>query len=183
MKDGIQSKIIKRIKVNADKCVGCRACELACCAFHATPKFSSLNPARARIRVYIDERKDIYVPVRATFHTTVECSGRQSCVIGTKEYNPCSFCGASCPSRDEFKEPDSNLPLKCDMCEDDPTLSEPWCVQACTFEALIYTETKEETNRETEKPEELKAGLESLIKKYGMRKVMDSFPRMFNTRS
>src|SRR3972149_2894132 len=94
---GISKKIVKEIKVEIDKCTGCRACEMACSAFHAKPRFSSINPARARIR--------------------------------GKEYSGCSFCGASCPSGDYFREPDSGLPLKCDMCESIPPLEKPWCVQ------------------------------------------------------
>ena len=57
MKAGQTTKIVKEIKVDIDKCTGCRACEMACSAFHAKPKYSSINPARARIRVVIDETK------------------------------------------------------------------------------------------------------------------------------
>jgi benzoyl-CoA reductase subunit BamC len=46
--------------------------------------------------------------------------GRDKYTIDGKEYDECAFCRASCPSRDFFKEPDSGLPLKCDMCESDP---------------------------------------------------------------
>ena len=60
-----KKKIIKTIKVDVDKCNGCRACEMICSAFHATPKYSSNNPARSRIRVIHEPIKDIYVPVRA----------------------------------------------------------------------------------------------------------------------
>ena len=49
-----KTKIVKEIRVEIDKCTGCRACELACSAFHAKPKYSSINPARARIRVAVD---------------------------------------------------------------------------------------------------------------------------------
>ena len=44
-------KKIKTIKIDADKCNGCRGCEIVCSAFHATPKYSSNNPARSRIQV------------------------------------------------------------------------------------------------------------------------------------
>ena len=47
--------------------------------------------------------------------------GRDKYIIDGKEYEECDFCRAVCPSRDLFKEPDSGLPLKCDMCEDDQT--------------------------------------------------------------
>jgi len=36
-------KKIKTIKIDADKCNGCRGCEIVCSAFHAAPKYSSNN--------------------------------------------------------------------------------------------------------------------------------------------
>ena len=48
---GENMKIVKEIKVDLDKCIGCRACEMACSAFHANPKYSSINPARSRMSV------------------------------------------------------------------------------------------------------------------------------------
>ncbi len=45
-----KKKIVKTIKVDVDKCNGCRACEVACSALHAAPPYSSNNPARSRIR-------------------------------------------------------------------------------------------------------------------------------------
>ena len=170
-------KIVKEIKVDLDKCIGCRACEVACSAFHATPKYSSTNPARSRIRVMIDDLKDVYVPIRAGDYTPAECTGRNTYTINGKEYRECSFCGVSCPSRDYFKEPDSGLPLKCDMCESDPPLAEPMCVQWCLADALTYEEREEEVEEEEEQ-EELEIGLESLADKYGLEKIMDILARM-----
>jgi benzoyl-CoA reductase subunit BamC len=74
-------KIIKEIKVDLSKCNGCRACEKACAAFHAIPKYSSFNPARSRIKVVIDERNDQWVPIRASGYTAAECNGRNHYVI------------------------------------------------------------------------------------------------------
>jgi benzoyl-CoA reductase subunit BamC len=173
-----KKKIIKDIKVDVDKCTGCRSCELACSAFHAVPRYSSMNPARSRIRVIIDELNDVYVPVRAGGYIQAECNGRNLYTVNGKEYSECSFCPASCPSRDYFKEPDSGLPLKCDMCEDDPPLSEPMCVQACEFDALIYEEREEEVEEEDVKRGEMEIAFESLVKKHGLKKVMDTFTRM-----
>ena len=56
-------KKIKTIKIDADKCNGCRACEVVCSAFHATPQYSSSNPARARIQVISHRLKNIWLPV------------------------------------------------------------------------------------------------------------------------
>lgn len=174
-----KKSLIKEIKVDIDKCIGCRACELACSAFHARPRYSSINPARSRIRVVLDELKDVYVPIRAGDYTKAECTGRHVYSINGKEYSECSFCGVSCPARDYFREPDSNLPLKCDMCEEDPALAEPWCVQVCRCDALTYEERQDERGEEAEeKRGELEIGLDSLVDKYGLQKLMDTVARM-----
>ena len=73
-------------------------------------------------RLFVTRIKDIWLPVFAGEYTPAECMGRDKYMIDGKEYDECAFCRASCPSRDLFKEPDSGLPLKCDMCEDDPPL-------------------------------------------------------------
>jgi len=176
----MEKKVIKKIKVikiDAEKCTGCLACEMACSAFHATPKYSSTNMSRARIRVVSDPLRDIYLPVYAGEYTKMECAGRDKYIIGGKEYGECDFCRASCPSRDAFKEPDSGLPLKCDMCESQPPLEEPMCVKWCLNDALVYEEREEEATEET-KVEELDVAIESLIDKFGRSKVRDAFERI-----
>ena len=170
-------KKVKSIKIDLDKCNGCRACEVACSAFHAKPKYSSNNPARSRIRLIREPLKDVYLPVYAGEYTKAECTGRDKYVIDGKEYDECDFCRASCPSRKLFKEPDSGLPLKCDMCEEEPPLQEPMCVQWCLSDALTYEEREEEVEEE-EKREEMEIGLESLANKYGLQKIMDTVAPM-----
>ena len=125
----------------------------------------------------VDELRDVYVPVRAAGYTQAECNGRNIYLINGKEYSECSFCGASCPSRDFFKEPDSGLPLKCDMCENEPPLPEPMCVQMCQSGALTYVE-REEEGEEEEKRDQMEIGIESLVNKYGLKKVKDTFARI-----
>jgi benzoyl-CoA reductase subunit BamC len=178
VKDLKKKKIIKNITVDADKCTGCRSCEMACSAFHAVPRYSSPNPARSRIRLFVDEIRDVYIPIRGGNYTPAECNGRTQYDLNAKKYSECVFCPASCPSRDWFKEPDSGLPLKCDMCEDTPPLPEPMCVQACKFGALTYSERPEALEKEEKQLEEIDIGLETLIDKYGMKKVTDTIARM-----
>ncbi len=177
MSDTIEKKIIKTIKIDVDKCHGCRACELICSAVHASPKYSSNNPARSRIRIIRDPLRDIYVPVFAGEYTVAECAGRDKYTIDGKEYDECSFCRASCPSRDEFKEPDSGLPLKCDMCEEE---DEPLCVKWCSVDALIVEEREEEIEEpdEVKEQEELELGVGSLADKYGLDKLADIVARL-----
>lgn len=173
----MEKKKIKVIKIDAEKCNGCRACELICSAFHANPKYSSSNPARSRIWIHHDPARNIYIPVFSSYYTPAECASRNKYIINGTEYDECAFCGASCPSRELFKEPDSGLPLKCDSCEDDPPLEKPMCVQWCIDDALTYEEREEEAEEEVEL-DELETGLESLIDKYGWQKVIDTVARM-----
>ncbi|MFH1137813.1 MAG: (4Fe-4S)-binding protein [Pseudomonadota bacterium] len=169
-----KKKIVKTIKVDVDKCNGCRACEVVCSAFHASPKYSSNNPDRSRIRVIRDPLRDIYVPVYAGEYTPAECLGRDKYVIDGKEYEECAFCRASCPSRDIFKEPDSGLPLKCDMCEGE---DEPLCVKWCLVDALTLEEREEDVVEE-ERPDDLEIGLDALASKYGYDKIMETMARI-----
>ncbi len=175
--DGLKKRTVKDIHVDVDKCTGCRACELACSAFHATPKYSSTNPAKARIHVMVDEFKDAYVPIRASHYTPAECIGRYAYTINGKTYTECGFCRVACPSRGYFMEPDSGLPLKCDMCEADPPLHEPMCVQVCQTDALTYTE-REETGDDVAAQQELDEGLERLAKTHGMQKLVEIVDRI-----
>ncbi|GAB6064699.1 4Fe-4S binding protein [Deferrisoma palaeochoriense] len=173
-----EKRIIKTIRVNPDKCIGCRACELACSAFHAKPRYSSGNPARSRIRVVFDEINDIYFPIRSVVYTPAECAGRHAYELQGKQYPECAFCGNICPSRDYFYEPDSRLPLKCDMCETTPPLDEPVCVAVCRVDALVYEEREEEVEVPETVPDELEVGVEALASEYGIDKLLDAVARL-----
>ena len=169
-------KKIKTIKIDADKCNGCRTCEVVCSAFHAQPKYSSINPAASRIHVITRRLDDIWLPVFAGEYSPAECMGRDKYVIDGKEYDECSFCRATCPSRDMFKDPDSGLPLKCDMCEGE---ERPLCVEWCLNDVLIYEEREEEVE-EGIQIEEMDAGLASLVDRYGYEKIGTALARMSN---
>ena len=171
-------KKVKVIKIDVDKCNGCRACEVICSAFHASPKYSSNNPERSRIRLIRDPLKDIYLPVYAGEYTPAECTGRNKYVIDGREYSECDTCRASCPSRNLFKEPDSGLPLKCDMCEETPALDQPKCVEWCHAEALIYVEREEEVEEDQPKLGDIEIGIGAMIDKHGLQQVLDTLTRM-----
>jgi benzoyl-CoA reductase subunit BamC len=48
----------------------------------------------------------------------------------------------------------------------------------CRADALTYEEREEEVEEEKEKLGDMEIGLESLVDKYGMQKVMDTVARM-----
>uniref|UniRef100_C6E1V8 4Fe-4S ferredoxin, iron-sulfur binding protein n=1 Tax=Geobacter sp. (strain M21) TaxID=443144 RepID=C6E1V8_GEOSM len=166
-----KKRTIKTINIDADKCNGCRACEVICSSFHAMPPYSSNNPARSRVRVVRDPLRDIYIPLYAGDYTESECMGRDKFIIDGKEYDECGFCRTSCPSRDLFREPDSGLPLKCDLCDGEP---EPLCVKWCLVGALSVTEREIEEPTDEQKHNELEVGLQSLMKRFGTEKLLDT---------
>lgn len=169
------TKTIKTIRVDADKCNGCRTCEVICAAAHAEPKYCSINPSLSRIKVITRRLDDVWLPVFAGEYTSAECAGRNKYLIDGKEYDECEFCRASCPSRGRFVEPDSGMPLKCDMCEGEEM---PLCVEWCLNDVLIYEEREEEVEEQPPAPKELESGLEVLTQRFGFQAVIDTAFRM-----
>jgi len=123
---------MKKIKIDFSKCVGCRACEAACSLQHIE---NTVNPKRSRIRVF--PFGDGFLPVIAGPYTEAECTSKGIVVAGDQEYDACVFCRASCPVRPIFKEPDVDIPLKCDFCGEPPN---PQCVIWCSSEALTLVD-------------------------------------------
>ncbi len=59
------------------------------------------------------------------------------------------------------------------MCEGE---EKPLCVQWCLNNVLVYEEREEEVDEEV-KLDEMEVGLESMIDKYGLQKVIDAVSR------
>lgn len=125
---------MKRIKINHNKCTGCRHCETACSLEHYE---NEVNPKKSRIRVFLDEETNRYFPVISGPFTEAECTSKYDVSIDGNEFDDCSICRASCPSRPWFREPDTGVALKCDFCGDPPN---PQCVEVCASYALILEE-------------------------------------------
>jgi hypothetical protein len=64
------------------------------------------------------------------------------------------------------------------MCEDNPPLEKPMCVQACEPGCLTYEEREVEEEPKEEKREEMEIGLASLIQKHGLKAVKDTVARL-----
>jgi len=117
-----------KIKIDHSKCTGCRACEIACSLKHTE---TGSNPKRARIRVLFEG--GCYFPTIAGPWTEEVCNSKELVVIGKNTYDKCTFCRASCPAKPIFKEPDTDIALKCDFCGSPP---DPSCVKWCRSGAL-----------------------------------------------
>ena len=78
-----------------------------------------------------------FLPVSAGPYTDAECTSKRTIVINGTEVSECVTCRASCPSKPVFKEPELDIPLKCDFCGEPP---DPECCKVCLSGALTFVE-------------------------------------------
>jgi Fe-S-cluster-containing hydrogenase component 2 len=134
-----------RIKVEAEKCAGCRQCEMIC-SFHHTNKFS---PSLARVTVHRDDRDGLDYPVMC--HQCNQCPPLDTCSTGAisktvegwtwVDWQTCIGCGSCIEvcKYDSIKLAEEKA-LICNLCK-----GQPECVKRCPTKALEYKETPEST--------------------------------------
>jgi Fe-S-cluster-containing hydrogenase component 2 len=127
-----------KILIDNDKCTACHCCEVACSLKHT----GTVNLQRSRIRIF--REGDLFFPLIAGPYTEASCNSKHVMVINGQKLDACVFCRASCPVKPIFKEPDTEIPLKCDFCGDPP---DPECVRVCPMGALtVVTDDYENTD-------------------------------------
>ena len=129
----------KEIRIDIGKCTGCRHCETACSLKHSEE--GMVNPKLSRIRVFTDFEREMAHPIISGPYTDAKCTSRYNIIMDGKEYESCLLCRASCPTRPFFTEPDTEIPLKCDLCGEPP---DPNCVKVCVHGALQLVEVEED---------------------------------------
>jgi len=123
---------LTKLKIDFKQCCGCRRCEVACSLMHFE---NSVNPKKSRIRVM--EAGDVFYPVVAGPFNNAECSCKNIFVFDGREVDECIICRASCPIKPWFKEPGTDVLLKCDFCGDPPN---PACVKWCPCQAITLVD-------------------------------------------
>lgn len=127
-----------RIKVDKNKCTGCRVCELTCSAY----KYGSFNIHRAHCRIPEGEILP-NSPVLCLQCQNAACA--KACPKNAIIRNPktgaleirrdmcikCSVCIKACPLHAIFTDPISGYPIKCDLCQGNLL-----CVKYCPMGAL-----------------------------------------------
>ena len=123
-----------QIKVNADKCSGCRLCRQICTIYH----FDELNPRKAAIGI------EALFPVPGKFKPRV-CTQCGDCaevcpedaiyekdgvyIIDKEKCTYCLLCVEACPHDVMFLHDDVDIPIKCDFC---------WkCTEVCNTGAIV----------------------------------------------
>jgi len=147
---------------DAEKCSGCRLCEMVC-SFQHEAKFS---PRLSRITVIKEDKYGLDYPVFC--HRCDPCPAIDACPDGalTKtelgiihvNREACTECGACVEACvfDVVKLDESSKPLLCDLCG-----GEPLCAKRCPTPALAFIESE----KGVEHPEE---AFRELLRRWGI---------------
>ncbi|MBI4790739.1 MAG: 4Fe-4S dicluster domain-containing protein [Chloroflexi bacterium] len=136
------------LQVNPEKCTGCSACE----AFCSLEQERVVNPALARIHVFKDEPRDLFLPIVCPPCDEKLCiaacpepggivvSEMGAVVIVEHLCTGCSKCVSACDigairlvRQSGHGKFGKAVAVKCDQCGGDP-----WCVRVCVPGALEY---------------------------------------------
>ena len=132
----------KRLVVQPQPCIGCRACEMACAFTHGT------NGQRGASRcVTLTVGKDEYVPMLCLQCDHAACV--QSCPVEAISRNAdtgvvlvdmekcmqCMACTVACPFGNMHFEPARSKVIKCDLCAGHGDA--PRCAMFCPTKCLV----------------------------------------------
>lgn len=136
---------LRRMWVDAEKCSGCRSCEMIC-SFKHEGKFS---PTLSRIRVIKEDKHGFDYPILC--RQCDPCAAVAACPVGalTKtalgitQLNKdacvgCTSCKDAC-SFGALELDEISRPLICDLCG-----GEPICVRRCPTNAITFVESETE---------------------------------------
>ena len=131
----------KALVIDAEKCTGCRICEMVCSFSHA----GVFKPSSSRVDIKLDTKAGTAAPKLCVLCET--CSCIEACpenaiiqdektklvTIDRSKCTGCKECVFACPYGAVRYEKESNFVLVCDQCEGDPE-----CVKTCFTEALVW---------------------------------------------
>ena len=128
---------MKRLKIQAEKCTGCKICMATCSIIHygfVSPLFSGIQIATHNHRY-----KQVYC-VQCPKPPCVEACPEQNIIVKGEIVTvkgDCSLCGKCvevCPYKAILIPPGAKKPVKCDLC-----MGKPKCVEMCPSGALTFS--------------------------------------------
>jgi len=137
--------VAKALKIDLEKCVGCRTCEMVCSAKHT----NTINPYRSCIKV-VREKEWEGVPMTCAQCEDPQCGAVCPVKAITRDDKMgivridfdkcigCRMCVAACPFGAMNFDAVVKKVSKCDLCEGDPE-----CAKFCFYRALTYVDESE----------------------------------------
>ena len=135
----------KALKIDLEKCVGCRTCEMVCSAKHV----GAISPYRSRIKI-VREKEWEGVPMVCAQCEDPQCaaicpvkaiSRDDKMGVVKVDYDKCigcRMCVAACPFGAMNFDSVTKQVAKCDLCDGDPE-----CVKFCFYKTLTYVDESE----------------------------------------
>ncbi|MBD3404991.1 MAG: 4Fe-4S dicluster domain-containing protein [Candidatus Lokiarchaeota archaeon] len=136
--------------IDAQRCTGCRNCELACSTRNAT----SFNPARSRIQILKKEHKGLIIPMvclqcdeplcaEACPTNAIILNSSGVLTVNHEECIGCGNCVSACIYGGIVIDPVARKAIKCDLCDGDPA-----CITACEYGVIsLVSEEKGRSER------------------------------------
>ena len=142
------------IVVYADRCVGCKTCEIACAVAHSKSGDvigAAVEDPRPKTRVQVQKGEDLNVPLHCRQCAKAQCieicpadalvreSAETPITVDHEACKKCRFCTLACPYGMVRMDEEGKMILKCDQCYARVQTGElPACVEACPTGALAY---------------------------------------------
>lgn len=138
----------KTLVVDAEKCTGCRTCEVVCSFYHER----ECNPSKSRIHVIKWEEAGLDIPMVCQQCELPVCAKvcpvkaiSRNTETGALEINydlciGCRMCFLACPFGAITLDKETKRVLKCDLCGGDPK-----CTTYCSAEAIEFMHTSKAT--------------------------------------
>jgi carbon-monoxide dehydrogenase iron sulfur subunit len=145
---------VKRILVRHDVCSGCRACEVACVAWHE----GGFGTATSRIHITKIEPLGVDVPHVCRLCRRAPClaacptgalyreGSTGAVLLDASACVGCAECVDACPFGMVTLHPETGLALLCDLCQGNPA-----CVKRCATGALVYEDVDAAARRRRER--------------------------------
>lgn len=149
---------MKRVLIDAARCMGCHSCELACGTAHSASKdlVSAVRRGeKPSVSVDVVALETMNFPrhcqhcedapcVKACMSGALSRKGENGAVVCDREKCVgCFMCVMTCPYG-SVKEGCDGKAVKCDLCQDREL---PACVEACPTKALTYEEIPKKGGR------------------------------------
>jgi Fe-S-cluster-containing hydrogenase component 2 len=134
----------KVLKIDHEKCTGCRTCEQVCTLKHD----GVINPMRSRIRIVKWDMEGLYIPMTCQQCQDAPCM--VGCPVGAISRNDemnrvevdydicigCRTCVSVCPFGAMNFNPIDRKVAKCDLCDGDPQ-----CARFCDVKAIQFVDS------------------------------------------